>query len=167
MKSNFKKALDIVLAFEGGHVDDSFDPGGETKYGISRRAYPDLDIAGLTKKKAGEIYRADYWDACQCDDLPRGVDLVVFDAAVNQGPGFARRTLQRASGVTVDGIIGPQTLAAASPSKPGEITALACEVAAIRGQRYGKTRNFDRFGYGWMRRLMHVTGLAVSMAHKK
>lgn len=167
MKTNFKKALDTVLVFEGGHVDDPADPGGETKYGISKRAYPDLDIGGLTKKQAGEIYRADYWDACRCDDLPRGLDLVVFDAAVNQGPGFARRALQKAAGVTVDGIIGPQTLAAADVSNPAPIRDMACEVSAIRGERYGKTRNFDRFGFGWMRRLMHVTGLAVSMAHKK
>jgi lysozyme family protein len=164
MKTNFKKALNAVLVFEGGYVNDPSDPGGETKFGISRRSYPDLDIKKLTKKTAGEVYRPDYWDACRCDDLPGGVDLIVFDTAVNQGPRFAVRSLQTAAGVTVDGLIGPQTLGAANDFQGGAGSDLVCEIAAIRGERYAKTKNFDRYGHGWMRRLMHVTTQAVSMA---
>lgn len=167
MKSSYKKALDIVLGFEGGYVDDPDDPGGETKYGISRRSYPDLDIKALTHQKAEEIYRADYWDKCKCGELPCGVDLVVFDAAVNQGPGFACRALQQAAGVTADGIVGPKTLAAVDLAKSALIMYLICEVAALRGERYGMTKNFDRYGHGWMRRLMQITALAVKRTYEK
>ena len=74
-----------IIKVEGGYVNDPDDPGGETKYGISKRAYPKLDIKNMTKDLAREIYKRDYWDACGCDDLPPGLDVAAFDAAVNMG----------------------------------------------------------------------------------
>jgi len=153
METNFKKAVAAVLEHEGGYVDDPQDPGGETKYGISKRSYPQEHIKKLTKKRAREIYYSDYWQACSCDDLPGGVDILVFDTAVNQGPSVARRLLQRACGVTVDGIIGPVTLDAI---RDMPAPALLSEYAARRAVRYGSLDTFRRFGLGWMRRLMDI-----------
>lgn len=82
---SFEQALDFVLAREGGFVDDPADPGGMTKYGISKHAYPNLDIRNLTPELAGEIYRTDYWGPAGCDAFNPGMALALFDAAVNCG----------------------------------------------------------------------------------
>ena len=79
--------MDFVLSAEGGLVDDGSDPGGLTKFGISQRAYPNLDIRELTIEGAKALYRKDYWNRFSCDKLPPGIALLVFDAAVNQGAG--------------------------------------------------------------------------------
>mgnify|MGYP000016934069 FL=1 len=160
MKSTFDKAFQAVLHWEGGYVDDPGDPGGETKYGISKQAYPDLDIAGLTKKRAKQIYRSDYWEPSGCDELPSGLDLFAFDTAVNCGVRFAIRALQQAVGTNCDGIFGPQTKAAAEAADPREALR---EYVARRGVRYGKLDTFSRFGLGWMRRLSHIHQLALSL----
>ena len=95
MKESWDKAIDFVLSMEGGYVNDPKDPGGETKYGISKRAYPNVDIAGLTESKAKEIYKKDYWDKCGCDGLPVGIDILVFDTAVNMGVIVAKEIQSR------------------------------------------------------------------------
>ena len=91
----FERAMDFVLKWEGGYVHHPDDPGGETNFGISKRAYPHLDIKGLTEAGAKEIYRMDYWEAAGCDD---GFDwpmcLVVFDTAVNMGVMRALRLVE-------------------------------------------------------------------------
>lgn len=115
MKANFDKALKFVLESEGGYSDNKNDPGGETKYGISKRSHPDEDIKNLSLERAGEIYHERYWDAVKGDDLPSGVDYVTFDGAVNHGPQNAGIFLQRAVNrlklvLRVDGIIGPVTI---------------------------------------------------------
>ena len=89
MKESWDKSIDFVLSIEGGYVNDPKDPGGETKYGISKRAYSTVDIANLTVEGAKEIYKRDYWDKCSCDDLPLGRDVLVFDTAVNMGVSVA------------------------------------------------------------------------------
>lgn len=83
--NNFKRSLEFTLKWEGGYVNDPSDPGGETKWGISKRAYPDLDIKGLTPEQAAGIYAADYWDAAGCDSLDYPLCACVFDTAVNRG----------------------------------------------------------------------------------
>lgn len=85
MKKNFNKAIKFVLKWEGGYSNDPNDPGGETKYGISKRSYPELDISKLTLKQAKEIYYQNYWLKSGCDELPYPFDIVVFDTAVNMG----------------------------------------------------------------------------------
>lgn len=90
MESNWMRGLKFVLDREGGYVNDPDDPGGETNFGISKRSYPDMDIKGLTAEKAGEIYRRDFWDACNCSMLADGLDVAVFDTAVNMGVGAAK-----------------------------------------------------------------------------
>ncbi len=95
MKTDLERALDFVMKWEGGYVNDPKDPGGETKWGISKRAYPMLDVKSLTKEEAADIYRHDYWEKAGCGDLPRPLDMVVFDTAVNMGVRRAREFLGR------------------------------------------------------------------------
>ena len=85
MKKDFDKAVKFVLKWEGGYSNDPNDPGGETKYGISKRSYPELDISKLTLKQAKKIYYQNYWLKTGCDTLPFPFDIVVFDTAVNMG----------------------------------------------------------------------------------
>lgn len=94
---NFDRCIPFVLKWEGGYVNHPDDPGGETKYGISKRAYPDLDIKSLTLDDAKSIYRRDYWDASNCDSFDLPLAVVVFDSAVNCGVGRAKTWLSRTS----------------------------------------------------------------------
>src|SRR5579862_3236474 len=123
MSDPFETAVDFVLTAEGGLVDDPSDPGGVTKFGISQRAYPNLNIRELTIADAKALYRKDYWDRCSCDKLPAGIAFVVFDAAVNQGVSGSIRMLQRSLNVLEDGLIGPATLSAAAAQAPSAIIA--------------------------------------------
>lgn len=148
--TTFDKAFDRLIPHEGGHVNHPTDPGGETKYGISKRSYPHLDIAALTLVEARAIYQRDYWDRAQCDKLPPGVAFDVFDAAVNSGIGQAIRFLQRAVGVADDGVVGPMTLAAVR----------RCDAEAVQARFNGERLDFmtrltawDTFGKGWARRV--------------
>ena len=116
----FDLAFDLLMINEGGYVNDVHDSGGETKYGISKKAYPNLDIPNLTLEQAKSIYKKDYWERCKCAFLPDCLSVAVFDFAVNSGIKTAIKKLQRALNVSVDGIIGNQTIGAAnrlSPSK--------------------------------------------------
>ena len=150
----FERALEIVLESEGRYSNDPTDPGGETKFGISKREYPEIDIPNLTREQAIEIYRRDYWDACRCSELPHGLDLAVFDSAVNQGTRTAIRILQQAAGVTTDGIVGPVTLKAVQ--QPWMIQ----EVLARRMYAYAMIPQIHRFGLGWYRRVAKVAEAA-------
>ena len=85
MSTTFEKAVSLTLRFEGGYANDSRDPGSETNFGISRRAYPDLDIKNLTEADAKEIYYHDYWVPVGADFLPPPLAMVAFDCAVNSG----------------------------------------------------------------------------------
>lgn len=102
---SFAKALNFTLQWEGGYVNDPKDPGGETKYGISKRAYPYLDIKNLDKEQAAEIYLRDYWNACNCDSYEPALAVSIFDAAVNVGVGRVQKWLREdfaTDGLTVD-----------------------------------------------------------------
>lgn len=98
--NNFKRALEFTLKWEGGYVNDPRDPGGETKWGISKRAYPNLDIKGLTPEQAAGIYATDYWDSAGCDSIEYPLCACVFDTAVNMGVSTARSLLQGLDGGT-------------------------------------------------------------------
>lgn len=94
----FETAVAGLLKTEGGYANDPKDRGGETKYGISKKAYPNLDIPSLSVDDAKAIYRKDYWDVIGAGKLPAGLREAAFDAAVNQGPGWTKRALARAGG---------------------------------------------------------------------
>jgi len=159
MNNMFDKAVAFVLEHEGGAAitDDPNDPGGLTKYGISQRSFPDLDIRALSEGEAVMIYKVRYWDKCRCSELPGDLAIIVFDAAVNQGPMAAAKTLQQALGVNVDGIIGPATIAAACRAGRSALS----ELVARRMVMYGLNPNFTRYGLGWSRRLSACHELAM------
>lgn len=147
---SFSEVMDLIFEHEGGYVNHPKDPGGETKYGISKRAYPREDIKNLTKTRAAFLYRRDYWDRCRCDDLPFYLACMLFDDAINAGPGSAIPRFQRAIGVADDGIIGPVTKKTANTVNGMEA------LSRYRNKRevfYRRLRNFPTFGRGWLRRL--------------
>lgn len=146
MTSRFDHAIAFVLTHEGGYVNDPKDPGGETRFGISKRSYPNVDIKKLTLPEAIAIYKRDYWDRIRGDELPPDVAFFAFDTAVNMGTGQAVRILQKAGGVKADGAIGPKTFQAAKA--PG----LVEEMAELRREIYRDIPAFSRFGNGWIRR---------------
>lgn len=160
MTDRFQIAVAFVLEKEGGLVNDPKDPGGTTKYGISLRflkgvvpyATP-VTVQDLSRETAIELYREHFWEICECPALPAGLDLAVFDCAVNQGPRTARRLLQRALGVEDDGYIGPVTLGAVLDADAGEVL---LDFLVRRAKRYAETANFERYGRGWLRRLFEV-----------
>ena len=149
--SHFDEAFEMLIGHEGGYVNDPADPGGETKFGISKRSYPDYDIKKLTLDKAKAIYRWDYWNPARCDDLPPGVALVVFDAAVNSGVGQSVRWLQLAVDAQPDGVIGPKTLAAV---KKSPVAGLIVELLEIRLAFMERLPTYSRFGRGWRNRII-------------
>ena len=153
---SFERAVEVVLDLEGGYVDDPNDRGGRTKYGISQKAYPDMDLANLTRAQAMSLYRRDYWDACKCSLLPWPWSLYVFDCAVNQGPKVAVKLMQRVLGVTDDGIIGPKTLAAVERATPER----ALRYMVARLMRYNALSQWDHYGKGWAYRLFKVVSEA-------
>lgn len=147
---NFEQAFERLIVHEGGHVDHWADPGGETRYGISKRSYPQEDIAKLTLERARQIYWADYWLKCRCDELPEGIRFDVFDMAVNSGVGAAVRMVQRACGATVDGVLGPLTLQALAAMDP---TLLSMRMNGARLSFMTDLPHWPAFGRGWARRI--------------
>ena len=97
--NSFRQALQFTLKYEGGYTNDVNDPGGETKYGISKRYHPSLDIANLTPEQAASIYATEYWDGCGCDSIPFPFNVAVFDTAVNPGIGHALDWMKQATDV--------------------------------------------------------------------
>ena len=149
---DFHRCIDRILAEEGGLSDRPADPGGLTKYGISQRSYPTLDIAALTLADAQALYRRDYWQPLHGDSLPPGLDLLLLDCAINQGVITAIQLLQQALRIQDDGLIGPKTLSAAAVAMPGLLDAFTAE----RALRYEFNRNEAVFGRGWYRRLLRM-----------
>lgn len=150
---NFEKAVEHILAFEGGYVFDSHDPGGETNFGISKRAYPNLDIKNLTRAAAIQIYFTDYWQPIKPLLIPERLRLCAFDCAVNQGVDRAIKLMQGAVGVRQDGDIGPLTLSALKSYNPDNALS---NMLNLRLEHYAKLPHFSRYAKGWTKRLLTV-----------
>jgi lysozyme family protein len=158
-----------VLEEEGGLVDHARDPGGRTNLGVTQATLNHAHnvvhglparVDDLTREDALAVYEALYWRPVRGDELPLGVALMVFDAAVNQGVSDAIRFLQLAVRTAADGIFGPATLAAVDRAKPG---ATINEVAARRMYDYMQLDHLqDAFGLGWARRLMRIHDQALA-----
>lgn len=146
---NFDTAFDRLMVNEGGYVNNPNDPGGETKYGISKRSYPDVDIANLTVDQAKAIYKRDFWDAGHMDMLDPDLAFQVFDFAVNSGIQTALRKLQKAAGVPEDGHIGPITLAAINRVKTA---VLVIRFIAERLDYWTHLSHWNDFGRDWAMR---------------
>ena len=147
---NFDASFEKLIGHEGGYTAGKGDPGGETRYGVSKRSYPDEDIANLTLERAKAIYKRDFWDRAQCDKLPQALAFQVFDAAVNSGIGQSIRFLQRAVGVADDGQLGPLSIAAIQRRDTAELVA---RFNAERLEFMTKLSVWDTFGRGWARRI--------------
>jgi lysozyme family protein len=158
---NFDECANYILAVEGGYVNHPADPGLETKFGISKRMYPTLDIKNLDEQKAKSIYKFDYWDTICADLLPKSLRLLVFDCAVNQGPGTAIKILQRTLGLKPDGHFGSITKQAI---KDLDEVYIIDRYAQMRLERYQALPHWEFFGKGWSRRLLDVSLICAFMA---
>jgi len=147
----FDQAFDKLINHEGGYIFNPHDPGGETKFGISKRSYPHLDIHSLTLADAKTIYRRDFWDRAQCDKLHPDLAFDLFDGAVNSGIGQSIRWLQRAVGVADDGVVGPLTLA--SINRENDTSAIRARYSGHRLDFMTRLSTWDVFGKGWARRI--------------
>lgn len=175
-RCRFDICLDEVLRHEGGYADHPADPGGATNMGITHKTLarwrqvspwwklPKSDIQQLKRAEAARIYRASYWDRCKAGQLPPGLDLALFDFAVNSGPDRAIRTLQAELGVAADGQIGPLTLAAVQTRAAGALATALCDrrLAFLR-----RLPTFAVFGKGWASRVDAVRKAALVSAGAK
>ena len=162
MSNKFSEALEVILHHEGGYVNHPKDPGGETNLGVTKRVYEEFggtkEMKELTKEDVEPIYKKNYWDRVKGDDLPAGLDLCIFDFAVNAGPGRAAKFIQRLVNTTVDGGIGPNTLGKINEYVDNYgIEQTISSYALMRQNYYEGLSTFDTFGKGWTRRVSEVT----------
>ena len=158
-----------IFASEGGYSDHRSDPGGSTNLGVTQktlaawRGHPVSkdDVRNLTKEEAIEIYEAQYWKAVGADKLPEGLDYAVADYGINSGPARAVKDLQRVLGVTADGVIGVQTLAALK----GKSTVRVIEDLCGRRLKFVQgLSTYATFGRGWKSRIDGVRTKATALA---
>lgn len=171
--SNFDKSLAEVLKHEGGYVNHPDDPGGMTNLGVTKDAYEEwvgykVDeriMRSLTVNHVRALYRANYWKVVKGDELPAGLDLCVFDFAVNAGPARAARMLQLMVGANPDGRIGPVTIATVRKYvTEHDVPHAINRYQDLRMGYYQKLKHFRTFGRGWTRRVKEVTAAALRVA---
>ena len=157
--SRYDLAMALVLKNEGGYVNNPSDKGGETKYGISKRAYPDLDIKNLTKEYAMSLYKRDYWEKFPYYEIKDDkVAIKIFDLSVNMGLQQAIKLLQRAISacgfpLVDDGIAGKLTLAAINKPNPNTLLdSLRWEAANYYQGLANKNPSQKVFLKGWLNR---------------
>lgn len=162
---SFATAFSEVVGIEGKYSDDPRDPGnwtggavdkGELKgtmYGISAASYPTLDIKGLTKFKAQDIYERDYWNKISGDLLPDVVAVALFKEAVNLGVEGAIKAFQRGLKVDADGVLGQVTIGYATNHPPKLVLQLFLTECAYE---YTKMANFAIDGKGWLSRVVQT-----------
>jgi len=158
---SFEQTLKFILHWEGGYVDNTRlgDSGGVTAFGISSSAYPNENMATMTKERAAQIYRRDYYDAICGDALPHHIAFILTDYAVNSGVRRAVTTLQKGVGVTVDAAIGPKTLAAVAKKDAHELAEFILHSRASFLLSLDQ-REFER---GWIRRVVSLALEAGAM----
>lgn len=168
MLSNWPNAFALMLKSEGGYVNNPADPGGMTNLGVTKatwenwvgRESDEAEMRGLTPEKVEPLYKKKYWDAVRSDELPVGLDYLLFDFAVNAGAGRAIKTLQTAVGVTPDGGFGPMTMAAVQAVDPVELIE---RFSQAKEDFYRSLTTFATFGKGWLNRVADVKQHATSM----
>ena len=168
MKENLLPVMEHMLKSEGGFVNHPADPGGMTNLGVTQRVWEEWlgrpvsekEMRALTPTIVAPMYKRQYWDKVSADSLPSGVDYVVFDAAVNSGPGRAAKWLQTVVGAVSDGDIGPNTLkaVAAYPAKK-----LIEDYQALRLEFLKGLPTWETFGRGWDRRVAEVKVSALTL----
>lgn len=171
MKTNFDSALEHVLILEGGWIDHSSNPEGATMKGVSlmtfRRFYgphkTKQNLKDITYDQLSQIYHTCFWDKCRCDDLPTGIDYLVFDAAVQSGPVKSIGWLQVSVGVDNDDGMGGPTISKVITHDPIQVIDLTCN------QRLAFLRSLSTwhdFKKGWKRRVESVRASAVRMVQE-
>jgi lysozyme family protein len=177
LRVNFKDCLAVTLKHEGGYSNHPKDKGGKTQWGIIQRVYNSYrrlegsepqDVRKITKSEMEDIYKRFYWDKVEGDKLPFGLDLVVFDFAVNSGPSRSIKFLQKAinkverRNLVVDGLMGPATLDAATDLK--DLEGVIARVCDDRLSWLTTLWNWSTFKGGWSRRLKDINAQALKMA---
>lgn len=169
MKANWERALAAVLHHEGGFVNHPSDPGGMTNLGCTKatwekwcgREVTEAEMRALAPADVAPLYKERYWDKVQADELPAGVDYVVFDTAINSGPGRAVKLLQEAIGTTPDGAIGPITLRAIAAMPANDV------INSFQDRRLVYLQSLSTwptFGRGWARRVEEGRTAGLQMA---
>jgi lysozyme family protein len=173
MNKVFEEAIEEVLKYEGGYVNDPTDPGGETKYGIAKRFYPDLDIKNLTKEQAKEIYYKDYWKTKHIDldkvaEFEPKIAKELFDIGVNQGLPTAAKYLQESLNLMnrneklfpdlkIDGYAGNKTMGCIGKLRDWEKLILLKIINGLQFKRYydivNKNPKMEKYFVGWMKRV--------------
>ena len=167
MTGNFKACLDLVLKSEGGWVNNSKDPGGETNFGVTKRVWeeyvghPVESLKKLTKEEVAPLYELKYWRPCYGEILPRGLDLLSFSMGVNAGPGRSVKLLQQSIGLVPDGVIGPRTRGLIFDSN---CATLIVKFSEVRREYYRALKTFPIFGKGWLNRVDNEETEALNMA---
>lgn len=167
-EASFPVAHKHVLAYEGGYSNHPNDPGGVTLNGVIQRVYDAWRAAhGRTKRpltramegtaewiaERDAIFRGNYWIPVGAPELEPGVDGASYDYAVNSGVGRASKVLQRLCGATVDGKVGPKTIAAANAKDPEALAHAICmERKAFYEHLATSKPKLRVFLKGWLRR---------------
>ena len=174
MSDAFKVCHKVTHRWEHGYSNHPRDPGGATQDGVTQRVYdawrrahslPVQPVRLSTEDERLTIFRAQFWDAVQGERLPPGVDLAVYDFAVNSGPSRAIRYLQAALGVATDGHIGAVTLRAAADAwERGDASKIVSSIMDGREAFLRGLSTFPTFGKGWINRTRDVRREALRRA---
>jgi lysozyme family protein len=176
MISNWQQAFEQMLASEGGFTDDERDDGnklpdgrkGSTMLGVTQFNWEQYvghqvthdDMRKLTPADVEPLYKKKYWDVVRADELPSGIDYLVFDMGVNAGPGRSIKLLQTSVGVPADGGFGPMTMAAVQAVDPVELIE---RFSQAKEDFYRSLTTFSTFGKGWLNRVADVKVKASAM----
>jgi lysozyme family protein len=168
MKENYNEALKAILKHEGGFVNHPRDPGGMTNLGVTKKVWEEwvkhpVDekaMRELTPELVSPMYKKKYWDAVKGDELPDGLDYLMFDFAINAGPGRAIKTMQKAIGTTPDGAIGPKTMQSLKEMNPAQLIE---KFSVEKESFYRSLPTFQTFGKGWLRRVAEAKDHAETM----
>lgn len=169
MIANFASAMENLLRHEGGYVLHKDDPGGMTNLGVTKRTWEawtgcpstEEDMRTLTPEMVKPLYKSMFWDKMRCDELPDGVDYMVFDAAVNSGTARAAKWLQKSLRLKPTGTLDSVAIAAAQSTDLG---LLVNTFTAERLQFLQGLRAWPVFGRGWSRRIAAVEVTAKTMS---
>lgn len=149
----FNRAVEYVLHVEGGYVNHPHDPGGETNFGISKKAFPKLDIKNLTEAKAKRIYLTSYWRPCFHPAMSYRIAVITFDGCVHLGVNEGIKQLQKALRIPADGVMGKATIAGVRSISSDE---LAVRMLSLRNESYRKLPKYKVFRRAWLARLFHL-----------
>lgn len=165
---NFLDCVHVTLGIEKGYVNNPNDTGKATNLGItigllsewSGKQCTDDDVKNLTVAEALKLYQELFWEPCECEEMPKPVALVVFDAAVNSGQGRAIKWLQYAIGVIADGVVGPNTLSRLHAVK--DLKQVIDDATESRLEFLQARINWNDFKNGWQSRINLVRDTATT-----